>query len=231
MSSSTTSTLKPIKLYGNWGINPSKVAILLSELSVPYTIAPVAITEVKSEPYVSVNPNGRLPAIEDPNTGIVLWESGAILEYIVERYDTGAKLSFAAGQPAAWLARQWLHFQASGQGPYYGQAAWFKLFAPEPVPLAVARYAAEVNRVSGVIDGHLAREAEKQGEAGDGPWFVGGRVSFVDIAFVPWQEVAGQVLTKEEYDVDKYPHLKAWLQKMLARETVRSTLDKFSPKK
>ncbi|KAJ6088361.1 hypothetical protein N7486_009622 [Penicillium sp. IBT 16267x] len=71
-------------------------------------------------------PNGRLPAIYDPNTDLRLWESGAIVEYLVERYDTSRKISFESGSMEAQLARQWLFFQASGQGPYYGQACRFK---------------------------------------------------------------------------------------------------------
>ena len=48
---------------------------------------------MKKEPYVKVNPNGRVPAIEDPNTGISLWESGAINEYLVDQYDKEGKVS------------------------------------------------------------------------------------------------------------------------------------------
>ena len=69
---------------------------------------------VKSEPYLSINPNGGVPAIEDPNTGLTLWESNAIMEYLVEQYDKENKLgrdSFKERQ----LLRQWSYFQASGQ--------------------------------------------------------------------------------------------------------------------
>lgn len=52
----------------------SKVVIVLEELGLPYTISYLEFNEVKNEDYVKLNPNGRLPTIEDPNTGIVLWE-------------------------------------------------------------------------------------------------------------------------------------------------------------
>lgn len=68
--------MKPLVLYGNGPTpNPVKVAIVLEELGLPFDIKPVKVPEeVKSEPYISINPNGRLPALEDPNTGVTLWE-------------------------------------------------------------------------------------------------------------------------------------------------------------
>jgi glutathione S-transferase len=67
---------KPITLYGHGGTpNPIKVAILLEELNLPYEVKTVDFaTELKSEPYISINPNGRVPSIEDPNTGVNVFE-------------------------------------------------------------------------------------------------------------------------------------------------------------
>lgn len=101
-----------------------QVLIILCELGIPYEIKPVRFDEVKKEPFVSLNPNGRMPAIEDPNTDIVLWESGAIIEYLVETYDTDHKLSYV-DSPEKWQQGSWKHFQMSGQGPYFGQLTWF----------------------------------------------------------------------------------------------------------
>lgn len=67
------------------------------------------------EPFESLNPNGRVPAIEDPNTGLTLWESGSIIQYLLETYDTANKLSYVNGKEK-WDASNWLHFQTSGQG-------------------------------------------------------------------------------------------------------------------
>lgn len=97
------------------------------------------MTTLKQEPFVKINPNGRVPAIEDPNTGITLWESGAIIEYLIETYDKDHKIS-SASSPEKFLEKQFLHFQVSGQGPYYGQWAWFKIFHKEQVPSALERY-------------------------------------------------------------------------------------------
>ncbi len=97
-----------------------------------------------------------------------MWESGAIIEYLIERYDTGNNLGFPQGTPEYYHAKQWLFFQTTGQGPYYGQAGWFRMFHAEKIPSAIERYAKEVNRVTGVLETHLAKQ--KVNAAGDGPW-------------------------------------------------------------
>ena len=62
-------------------------------------------------------------AIEDPNNGLVLWESGAIIQYLIEQYDPEKKISYAT-LPEKYHLNQWLMFQMSGHGPYLGQCAW-----------------------------------------------------------------------------------------------------------
>jgi len=61
--------------------------------------------------------------IEDPNTGLTLWESGAIINYIIEQYDIKKTLTYTDLADRHHL-NQWLHFQTSGQGPYYGTSGW-----------------------------------------------------------------------------------------------------------
>jgi glutathione S-transferase len=118
-----SSNLKPITLYGHiMGPNPPKVAMILRELNIPFEVSPVALNEIKLPPYLAINPNGRLPSVYDPNKDLTLWESGAIIEYLISEYDHENKLSFPAGSKEDYLCRQWSYFQASGQGPYYGQA-------------------------------------------------------------------------------------------------------------
>lgn len=90
--------------------------IFLNELSLPYESE---FPKVHEEPYISVNPNGRLPAIEDPNTGITLWESGSIIEYLLDTYDKEHKLQYTSF-PEKYHQNNWKHFQMSGQAPYFG---------------------------------------------------------------------------------------------------------------
>lgn len=211
--------LKPIKVWGKGGANPPKVAMLLEELDLPREITHVE--NVKGPEYLAVNPNGRTPAIYDPNTDLTIWESGAILQYLAERYDTQHKLSFPLGTPEAEHARQWLYFQVSGQGPYFGQAVWFEKYHHERLPSALERYAKEVARVTGVLEGHLGRQ---EGEAGDGPWLVGGRFSYADLAFLSWQRVLPMILGKEVYDPDEFPLVKGWVRRMVARPALEKVL-------
>lgn len=218
------SDLKPIKLYGHTGPNPPKVYMLLSELNIPFDLDPIAVQESKRPDFVAnINPNGRLPAIVDPNTGLTLWESGAILEYLTETYDKAHTLSFAPGTADFYLARQWLYFQTTGQGPYFGQAVWFKKYHPEQVPSAVERYVKEVNRVTSVMEGHLQAQKEKYNT--EEPWFVGNKYSYVDLAFVPWQQSMHLILSREEYDETKYPLVHGWMERLRAREKVKDALD------
>ncbi|MBE3049801.1 glutathione S-transferase family protein, partial [Candidatus Bathyarchaeota archaeon] len=172
--------------------------------------------------YTAINPNGRVPAIHDPNTDITLWESGAIVLYLLETYDKSYKLSFPAGTKEAHLARQWLLFQASGQGPYYGQAVWFNKFHPEKLPSAKERYVKEAGRVTGVLEGWLAKQEVAEG--GDGPWLVGGRLSYADLAFISWQLVVSNAFKGDGFEEDDYPLVKAWLGRMLAREAVKKAV-------
>lgn len=231
-----SSQLQAIKVWGKGGPNPPKVAIVLSELDLPHKIESIPLSKVKEPSYLQINPNGRIPAIHDPNTNLTLWESGAIVEYLVDRYDTAHKISFAPGSNEAYLARQWLFFQVSGQGPYYGQASWFKKFHPEKVPSAVERYVKEINRVTGVLEGHLQQEKEKwrnsesESGAGDGPWLVGNKYSYADIAFLSWQTIVTRVIQKEDgFDQDAFPVVKDWLNRILSRNAVKVAMGDVEP--
>lgn len=204
-------SLKPITLYSHAsGPNPWKVVAVFEELGIPYESKYVPFADVKNEPFVSINPNGRVPAIEDPNTGITLWESGAIVEYLIETYDKDNQISFAAGTPEYYQAKLWLHFQMSGQGPYFGQFVWFSVYHPEAVQSAKDRYLNEIRRVSGVLDGFMAKHE----------YLVGGRYSYVDAAFVPWYAIVPR-LTGDAIDLAKdFPNLNAWLARVKARPAV-----------
>jgi glutathione S-transferase len=119
-----SASLKPLTLWGGvTGPNPSKVALILTELSLPYEPHYLAMSNIKNPEYLKLNPNGRLPTLIDPNHGgFKLWESGAIVEYLIAKYDKDNLISYEAGSDEDFECKQWLHFQMSGQGPYYGQA-------------------------------------------------------------------------------------------------------------
>jgi glutathione S-transferase len=110
-------SIKPVEIYGKHGPNPPKVRMLAEELGLPYDLKDVSFADVKKPEFLALNPNGRMPAIHDPNTDLTLWESGAIIEYLVEKYDTERKVSFEPGSKEAYLAKQWLYFQGNNVLP------------------------------------------------------------------------------------------------------------------
>lgn len=69
--------LEPLILHSIVGgaPNPWKVRILLEELGLPYVVEDYEMAELKQEPFISINPNGRAPGLIDPNqNNIALWE-------------------------------------------------------------------------------------------------------------------------------------------------------------
>ncbi|KAL2825281.1 glutathione S-transferase [Aspergillus cavernicola] len=207
-------SLETITLYGHGpSPNPWKVALILEELGLPYEWKQADYKQIKEGPYLSINPNGRLPTIQDPNTGTTIWESGAILEYLVETYDKEHNISFEHGSKDYFLAKQWLHFQMSGQGPYFGQLGWFARFHPEKIQSAIDRYTNEIRRVSGVLDGVLK----------DRGYLVGDKFSYVDAAFLPWFETVPFFTDSIDFETE-FPHLHAWLEKIRARPGIAKPL-------
>ncbi|KAL4791653.1 glutathione transferase [Aspergillus venezuelensis] len=210
------------------GPNSWKVVIVLKELELPYKVNSFKFEEVKKCPFIDINPNGRVPAIEDPNTQITLWESGAIIQYLIEQYDRNHMLSYDTLRERQ-LCNQWLHFQMSGQGPYYGQCAWyvqmlaiqqlqtdiktrFKVLHYENIPSAIERYTKEIHRILSVLNGVLEGK----------PWLVGDKMTFADLAFLPWHERIDQLLSiPRDEALGQYPNVLAWHTRMRTLETWR----------
>ncbi|OJT02810.1 Glutathione S-transferase 1 [Trametes pubescens] len=212
---------KQFTLHGDViGPNPLKVAVALEELGLQYDVAKVNIWagEQKKPEYLKINPNGRVPALVDHSNGdFTIWESDAILLYLVEKYDKEHKLSVADVNEKFKLI-QWLFFQSSGQGPYFGQAVWFMKYHQEKIPSAVERYQKEILRVFGVLESVLSKQE----------WLVGGKVTVADISFITWTDIAiGFVLQGVEGgNVEKeFPAVYKWHQKLVARPVVRKFLD------
>ena len=128
-----------IKLYHASKTRSVRVLWLLEELGVPYELAPMAFTQeaLKSPAFLRVNPCGSLPAIEDGD--VVMFESGAIVEYLLERYGNG-RLAPPAGSPARARYLQWLHFGEASLLPPLGDIAQHAMFRPEAerIPAMVA---------------------------------------------------------------------------------------------
>ncbi|KAH9884400.1 glutathione S-transferase C-terminal-like protein [Cubamyces lactineus] len=213
---------KPFTLYGDvssLGPNPIKVAIVLEELGLEYNVVPISTQkgEQKNPEYLKLNPNGRTPTLVDHSNGnFVLWESNAILLYLIEKYDPDHKLSVADANETYALF-QWLFFQSSGQGPYFGQAFWFRYQHSEKLPSALERYQKEVLRVFGVLESVLSKQE----------WLVGGKLTVADLSFITWNVPTFRYILHELEDVNmetRFPALYRWHQILCARPIVARLL-------
>ncbi|CCG84377.1 protein of unknown function [Taphrina deformans PYCC 5710] len=215
---------KQITLYSDeLGPNGWKVAMVLNELGIPYETVLVDVFSSgsgmsKGEFTETINPNGRIPAIVDhlDDGDFVLWESVAIIGYLVSRYDAAHTYSFTGPRETAEM-NQWLLYQASGQGPYFGQASWFVYYHPEKnLTSVIQRYRDEVRRVNGVLDGVLRK---------NGGWLVGGKCSVADLAFVIWTDVVvnWKPVMGDDFDLAKEaPAVHRWFNQMMALPGVDS---------
>lgn len=192
-----------ITLYAHGCPNPHKISIALEELGLPYETRIVNIWEGEqfNPEFTALNPNAKVPAIVDRETGLTIYESNAILLYLAEK--TG-KL-FPADAYQRWKGLQLLFFQAASIGPMFGQRAHFSLFASEKPNYAVERYLKEGERLTTVLESLLTRE-----------YFLD-EYSIVDIAHFGWLWCS----THQGFAIDSYPNLMAWFERVAARPAVR----------
>jgi len=209
-----------LQLYSFPTPNGVKVSIMLEEIGLPYEAHAVNImqNENKSEGFLALNPNGKIPAIVDPNgpdgKPIGLFESGAILVYLAEK--TGQLIpADAAGR---YEALQWVFFQMGGIGPMFGQVGFFHKFAGKDYEdkRPLKRYADESKRLLGVLETQL--------KAG-GPWIMGKDYSIADVSMIGWvRNLVGFYDAAQVVDFHEFEHVQAWLDRALERPAVQRGL-------
>jgi len=169
-----------LQLYSVATPNGVKVAVMLEETGLPYEAHKLSFEarEQQSPEFLALNPNGKIPAIVDPNgpggRALTLFESGAILIYLADK--TGQLLP--ADASGRYQTIQWLMWQMAGVGPMFGQVGFFHRFAGRDFEdkRPRDRYAAEAQRLLGVLDRRLADRA----------WLMGDAYTIADIATFPW---------------------------------------------
>jgi GST-like protein len=197
-----------IDLYTFTTPNGRKASIMLEEVSLPYAVHKIDISKGNqfTPEFIAINPNSKIPAIVDTESGITVFESGAILIYLAEK---AGKL-LPTETKARSQVMQWLMFQMGGVGPMFGQLNHFKRFAPEQIPYAIERYSKETLRLYGVLDQQLSRHE-----------FIAGDYSIADIATYPWVAIYEfQGLT-----LDEHPHLKRWVETLKQRPAVHQGMN------
>ncbi len=193
-----------IDLYTFTTPNGRKASVMLEEVELPYDVHKIDITTQQqfTPEYIAINPNSKIPAIVDQETGIKVFESGAILIYLAEK--TGKLLP--TEQKSRFQVLEWLMFQMAGVGPMFGQLNHFKRFAPKKLPYAIERYEKETLRIYSVLDKQLQDNE-----------FICGDYSIADVATYPWVAIYEfQGLT-----LDNYPNLKRWVDMVQQRPAVQ----------
>ncbi|WP_202804562.1 glutathione S-transferase N-terminal domain-containing protein [Sphingomonas sp. PR090111-T3T-6A] len=200
--------------------NGVKVGIMLEETGLAYEPHRIDITADESHDpaFLALNPNGKIPAIYDPDgpggTPLALFESGAILLYLAEK--TGR---FLATDPnARYETIQWVMWQMGGVGPMFGQVGFFNKFAGKDYEdkRPRDRYAAESARLLGVLDRRLE----------DRDWVMGGDYSIADISLLGWvRNLIGFYEARALVGFDRFSNVQAWLDRGLARPGVQRGLD------
>jgi GST-like protein len=184
--------------------NGHKISIMLEECGLEYEVRPVDIGagDQFAPEFLAISPNNRIPAIVDSDTGISVFEGGAILVYLAEK--VGRFLPTDTTQRFDVL--QWLFWQAGGLGPMAGQLSHFVNYAQEDVPYAHRRYANEYDRLLAVMDVRLRNRD-----------FLAGDYSIADIASFPW------VLPYRRLgnDLDNFPNLRRWFDTLKERPAVQ----------
>ncbi|MDH3821178.1 MAG: glutathione binding-like protein [Gammaproteobacteria bacterium] len=193
-----------IELYYWPTPNGHKISIMLEECGLEYEVRAVDIGagDQFAPEFLAISPNNRIPAIVDSDTGISVFEGGAILVYLAEK--AGRFLPTDTTQRFDVL--QWLFWQAGGLGPMAGQLSHFVNYVQEDVPYAHKRYANEYDRLLAVMDVRLRNRD-----------FLAGDYSIADIASFPW------VLPYRRFgnDLDNFPNLRRWFDTLKERPAVQ----------
>ncbi|KAJ5683778.1 uncharacterized protein N7477_000123 [Penicillium maclennaniae] len=192
--------------------NGVKASITLEELGIPYKTEGINISTnaQKEDWFLKINPNGRIPAILDGSQRV--FESGAIMIYLADKYDTDRKISYAPGTPEHIEQLSWLMFQMGGLGPMQGQANHFRLFAGARSDYGIKRYIDETKRLYSVLESRLQ----------ESPYLAGSKYTIADIANFSWVRSAPDAL---EIDLSEFPALKKWVDEIGKRAAVQKGLD------
>jgi GST-like protein len=204
-----------LQFYSLPTANGVKVSIMLEEIGLPYESHTIDTgkNETRTPEFQSLNPDGKLPAILDPDgpngKPLSLFESGAILLYLAEK--TGKLLSVDPNKRIETI--QWVFFQMAAVGPMFSQFGFFHKFAGKDYEdkRPFERYRAEAQRLLGVLETRLEGRS----------WIMGEEYSIADIALLPWvRHLVGFYAAGELVDYATLNRVPAWLARGLARPAI-----------
>jgi len=196
-----------IKFFTAPTTNGQKVSILLELLGLDYILRPIDFKEAKENKedwFLKINPNAKIPAIlqaDEEGKIFRLSESGALLLYLSEKYDTGHKFSYEHNTPQHWEEVELLFFHVSGLHPAQANLNWFRGNTPEDHK-NIERYRSEVIRTYQLLDDKLAKSSSG--------FLVGDHISLADLIAFPH----ANVLNNSGVDRSQFKHLEKWVAKI-----------------
>lgn len=219
----SVANLKPIKLYTAATMNGYKASIILEELGLPYEVKYMNFSknEQKEAWYLKINPNGRIPAIIDPNNDdFTLAESAAILMYLCEQYDpeNKTKLYPFNDMKLRYQIVQWLYFQMSAIGPIMGNSMYFYRIARAKGindEFAEQRFKNESIRLLSVLDKQLESQFESSNDKKEF-YIVGSFCTIADIACYPYVKSAFWA----NIELKDFKYIQQWIETMDKRPAV-----------
>jgi len=208
-----------LQLYSLPTPNGVKVSIMLEEIGLPYEphLIDFGKDDQNTPEFLSLNPNGKIPAIIDPNgpssAPLALFESGAILLYLADK----SGMLVPADAARRYETIQWVFFQMASIGPMFGQVGYFHKFAGREIAdkRPLERYRDESKRLLRVLEARLA----------GGQWIMGDDYTIADISMLGWvRNLIGFYEARDLVDFDSLKHVPAWLERGLARPAVQRGL-------
>ncbi|MBT8152705.1 glutathione S-transferase family protein [Epibacterium ulvae] len=186
-----------ITFYGYNTINSLKIMMFLMETDLKHDFVPINIRggDQHTPDFRAVNPAGKIPVIVENNTALT--ESNAILMHLARKIGWG----LPEGGEDRLLSL--LFYQASTQGPYFGQVEYWSALAPKPNPDALAQYTAIANRVVTYIEEQLTGK----------DYICGATYSIADIAFFPWLNH----YTHLDLSIENASNIAAWIDRVKSR--------------
>jgi GST-like protein len=206
-----------IEVFGMSSPNVTKVTIALEEVGQAYKFHAIDVWKGQqfAQDFARLNPNQRVPVIVDPEgpdgKEIVVFESGAILMYLAEKYR-----SLLPSNPRARLdVLQWMMVQMTSIGPMFGQFVHFSAYAAQGNDYALDRYSSEVVRLYELLENRLAESEYLGGDA----------YSLADVATLPW--VLNPFTNTERVFGDatqSHPNVLRWVATVAGRPAVQKAL-------
>ena len=190
-----------IDLYSSATPNGRKISIMLEELGVQYNAIPTDLEKKVqfSNFFSKISPTNKIPVIVDNDEGNTVFESGAILLYLAEKYGKFLNKS------CYWEIVQWLFFQMSYVGPMLGQAHQYLFYNPGKSEFAEEKSKGYTKHVYQILDERLSSRE-----------YIVDEYSIADISIWPW--IAR--FERHQIDLDKYPNVLRWYLAISKRAAV-----------